>query len=207
MRGSAAGSVRACDRRGQLLSQADHHQDDRGTVGVTTTTNPAELQFDRELRVPYTDQYSIGVDREIGGRLAVSAVYVRKDGRNFLGWIDVGGQYREEPVLLPDGRTMQVFSLTNLRSDRRYRLTNSADYSLTYNGLVMAVEKRRSHGWQSFGSYTLSRSYGLQPSSGTTAAGAQVATVGSPPGLFATPVTFGRPTGRQGCLPRFCERE
>jgi len=160
--------------------------------GVTTTTNPAELQFDRELGMPYTDQYSIGVDREIGGRLAVSAVYVRKDGRNFLGWIDVGGQYHEEPVLLPDGRTMQVFTLTNLRSDRRYRLTNPADYSLIYNGLVMAVEKRRSHGWQAFGSYTLSRSYGLQPSSGTTAAGAQVATVGSPPVLFASPVTFGR---------------
>ena len=173
--------------------------------GVTTTTNPAELEFDRELRTPYTDQYSIGVDREIGGRLAVSAVYVRKDGRNFLGWIDVGGQYREDPVPLQDGRTIQVFSLTNSRSDRRYRLTNPADYSLTYNGLVMAVEKRRSDGWQAFGSYTLSRAYGLQPSSGTTAAGAQVATVGSPPGLFATPVTFGRDpndlTNADGRLP------
>jgi len=38
---------------------------------------------------------------------------------------------------------------------------------------VMAVEKRRSHGWQAFGSYTYSRVYGLQASSGTTAAGAQ----------------------------------
>jgi Carboxypeptidase regulatory-like domain len=161
--------------------------------GVTTmVVNPSELQFDRELRMPYTDQYSIGVDREIGGRLAMSAAYVRKDGRNFIGWTDVGGQYRREPVLLPDGRTVQVFLLTNLRSDRRYRLTNPADHSLTYNGLVMAVEKRRAHGWQAFGSYTLSRAYGLQPSSGTTAAGAQVATVGSPPGLFAPPVTFGR---------------
>jgi hypothetical protein len=174
--------------------------------GVTTmVTNPAELQFDRELRMPYTDQYSIGVDREIGSRLAVSAAYVRKDGRNFIGWTDVGGQYREDSVLLSDGRTMQVFALTNLRSDRRYRLTNPADYSLTYNGLVMAVEKRRAHGWQAFGSYTLSRAYGLQPSSGTTAAGAQVATVGSPPGLFASPVTFGRDpndlTNADGRLP------
>jgi hypothetical protein len=174
--------------------------------GVTTmVTNPAELQFDRELRMPYTDQYSIGVDREIGSRLAVSAAYVRKDGRNFIGWTDVGGRYREESVLLSDGRTMQVFALTNLRSDRRYRLTNPADYSLTYNGLVIAVEKRRAHGWQAFGSYTLSRAYGLQPSSGTTAAGAQVATVGSPPGLFASPVTFGRDpndlTNADGRLP------
>jgi hypothetical protein len=135
----------------------------------------------------------------------VSAVYVRKDGRNFIGWIDVGGQYREEPVVLPDGRTLQVFRLTNLRSDRRYRLTNPADYSLTYNGLVIAVDKRRADGWQAFGSYTLSRAYELQPSSGTTAAGAQVATVGSPPGFFAPPATVGRDpndlTNADGRLP------
>jgi len=172
---------------------------------VTMVVNPAELQFDPELRTPYTDQYSIGVDREIGSRLALSAVYVHKDGRNFIGWTDVGGQYREESVLLQDGRTMQVFRLSNLPGDRRYRLTNPADYTLTYNGLVMAVEKRRSDGWQAFGSYTLSRAYGLQPSSGTTAAGAQVATVGSPPGLFASPVTFGRDpndlTNADGRLP------
>ena len=100
---------------------------------------------------------------------------------------------------------MQVFSLTNDRGDRRYRLTNPADYTLAYNGLVMAVEKRRSDGWQAFGSYTLSRVYGLQPSSGTTAAGPQVATVGSPPGMFASPVTFGRDpndlTNADGRLP------
>ena len=60
---------------------------------------------------------------------------------------------------------------------RRFLLTNPDGYSLTYNGLVMAVEKRRSHGWQAFGSYTLSRASGLQASSGTTAAGAQVSTV------------------------------
>jgi hypothetical protein len=52
-------------------------------------------------------------------------------------------------------------------------MTNPDGYSLTYNGLVMAVDKRRSHGWQAFGSYTFSRAYGLQASSGTTAAGAQ----------------------------------
>ena len=69
----------------------------------------------------------------------------------------------------------------------RFRLTNPAGYSLTYNGLVMTVEKRRSHGWQVFGSYTYSRATGLLPSSGATAAGPQVSTV-SPP----QPVVFGR---------------
>jgi hypothetical protein len=63
----------------------------------------------------------------------------------------------------------------------------------------MALEKRRS-GWQAFGSYTLSKVYWLLPSSGTTAAGAQVSTV-SPP----QPLTFGRDpndlTNARGRLP------
>ena len=37
--------------------------------GVIRTVDPAELQFDPELRMPYTDRYSIGMDRQIGGRL------------------------------------------------------------------------------------------------------------------------------------------
>ena len=87
---------------------------------------------------------------------------------------------------------MQVFKLTSPSEARRFRLTNPDDYSLTYNGLVVAVDRRRSRGWQAFGSYTWSRAYGLQPSSGTTAAGTQVATVGSPPASFAPGVTFGQ---------------
>jgi hypothetical protein len=64
---------------------------------------------------------------------------------------------------------------------------------MTYDGLVTVVEKRRSNGWQAFGSYTWSRAYGLQSYSGTTAAGPQVSTVGAPPGAFSTgPITFGR---------------
>ena len=44
-----------------------------------------------------------------------------------------------------------MFRVDQPPGDRRYRLTNPEGYSLTYNGLVMAVEKRRSHGWQASG--------------------------------------------------------
>ena len=45
---------------------------------------------------------------------------------------------------LPDGRSVPVFVLVNSTADRRFLLTNPDGYSLTYNGLVMVVEKRRS---------------------------------------------------------------
>jgi hypothetical protein len=158
------------------------------------------LLLDRETRAPRTDEFSIGVDREVGRRLAVAMAYVRKDGANFIGWTDTAGQYVEGAQVLPDGRTMPVFRLVNAPADRRFLMTNPDGYSLTYNGLVMVVEKRRSDGWQVFGSYTLSRAYGLQPSSGTSAAGPQVSSVGPPNAL-----TFGRDpndlTNARGRLP------
>jgi len=53
---------------------------------------------------------------------------------------------------LADGRTVPVFVLTNSTASRRFLLTNPDAYSLTYNGLVMVAEKRRSNGWQAFAS-------------------------------------------------------
>jgi hypothetical protein len=160
------------------------------------------LRLDRDTRAPRTDESSIGVEREVGSRLAVAIAYIHKEGSNFIGWWDVGGQYRSDTRTLADGRSVPVHALINSPSDRRFLLTNQDNYSLTYNGLVMAVEKRRSHGWQAFGSYTVSRAYGLQPASGTTAAGAQVSTIAPPPAPVGT---FGRDpndlTNSRGRLP------
>ncbi|MEO7275759.1 MAG: TonB-dependent receptor [Vicinamibacterales bacterium] len=154
------------------------------TGGYTRTVSVVDakknLLLDSGIRAPHSDEYSVGVDREIDRRLAVAVAYIRKDGADFIGWTDVGGAYRARPQQLPDGTTISVFELLNGTAARRFRLTNPDGYSLTYNGLVMAVEKRRSNGWQAFGSYTLSRASGLQASSGTTAAGAQSSSVALP---------------------------
>ena len=176
---------------------------DSTTGGYTTIVlviDPKRnLQLDPATRTPRTDEYSIGVDREVGGQLALAIAYVRKDGRNFIGWTDVGGQYTKETKSL-SGHDVPVYSLVNSTADRRFLLTNPAGYSLTYNGLVIAAEKRRSGRWQAFGSYTLSRALGLQPSSGATAAGSQVSTISGSPYL-----TFGQDpnslTNASGRLP------
>ena len=157
------------------------------TKNVTVVDPRTNLRLDPEIRSPRTDEYSIGVDREVGRQLAVAAAYVRKDGSQFIGWTDVGGQYRAETRTLPDGRILPVFVITNSTTDRRFLLTNPVGYSLAYDGLVLAAEKRRANGWQAFGSYTYSRTSGLQASSGATAAGSQVSTIAGAPVL-----TFGR---------------
>jgi hypothetical protein len=80
---------------------------------------------------------------------------------------------------LPDGSSVPVLVLVNAASARRFVLTNPAGFSLGYNGLVTTVEKRQSHGWRAFGSYTFSRAEGLQVSSGTAPAGEQLSTLTS----------------------------
>jgi hypothetical protein len=164
---------------------------DAATGGYTRLVSIVDpkvnLLLDSETRAPRTDEYSVGVDREVRDQIAVSVAYVHKHGTDFIGWTDVGGQYVEASHVLPDLRVLPVYRLVNATRDRRFLLTNQPDYSLSYHGLVIAAEKRRSRGWQAFGSYTLSRAYGLQASSGTSAAGPQTSTV-SPPNA----IVFGR---------------
>ena len=158
------------------------------------------LQLDREMRAPRTDEYSIGVDRDIGRGVTATAAYVHKQGRNFIGWTDVAGVYRERLHPLPDGRSLPVLEIVNSTNSRRFLLTNPPGYSLSYNGLVIAADKRHSSGWQAFGSYTFSRVTGLQVSSGGTAAASQVSTIAGAPYL-----TFGQDpnslTNARGRLP------
>ena len=160
-----------------------------GYTRVVSVIDPkVNLLLDPRTQTPRTDEYSVGVDRELGSPLMVTAAYIHKDGANFIAWTDVSGQYRQETRTLLDGRTVPVFVLTSTTDSRRFLLTNTDGYSLTYNGLVMVVEKRAAKGWHALGSYTFSRTYGLQASSAATAADPQVSTVAP---AFPT-ATFGR---------------
>jgi Carboxypeptidase regulatory-like domain len=164
-------------------TMAFNSETDGYTTFVSVIDPNINLQMDPQIRTPHTDEYSVGVDREIGRGLSAAIAYIRKDGGDFIGWTDIGGQYSEERRSLPDGSTLPVFRLVNSTADRRFLLTNPEGYSLTYNGLVMAVEKRRSNAWQAFGSYTFSRASGLQVSGGARAEDPQVSTIAGNPYL------------------------
>jgi hypothetical protein len=152
------------------------------------TVDPRINQLvDPHVRSPRTDEYSIGVDRELGNRLSASVAYIHKSGTDYIGWTDVGGQYRDDTYTMPDGRIIPIHRLVNAGSDRRFLVTNPPGYNITYNGLVIAAEKRPFKGWQVFGSYTYSKVYGLQADSGTTPGGAQLSTIGN-----GTPIIFGQ---------------
>ena len=152
---------------------------------VVRTVDPRiNLQLDPAIQAPRTHEYSLALDREVRRGLGCSITYVHKRGSQFIGWTDIGGRYREEARTLADGRSLPVFVLVNSPNDQRFLLTNPDGYSLLYDGMVVAVQKRHSHGWQAGGSYTFSRASGLLASSGELAAGAQASTIATPTRLF-----------------------
>ena len=154
------------------------------TTPVSVLNPRINLALDPGTRTPRTDEYSVAIERQLPARLAASAAYIRKTGANFIAWTDTGGIYREETRTL-SGYSVPVFVLTNAASDRRFLLTNPADFSMDYHGLVVAMEKRMASGWQASGSYTFSRVAGLQAASGTTADGPQISTV-APANMFGS---------------------
>lgn len=155
------------------------------TTLVSVVDPHVNLAIDPETRTPRTDEYSIGLDRELRSRFVVAAAYIHKVGTDSIAWIDTGGEYREETLTVADGRTLPVYVLTNSPSARRFLLTNPAGYFMNYHGVVFAANRRLANGWQASGSYTYSRTIGLQPSSGGPADAAQLNTV-------APANTFGR---------------
>jgi hypothetical protein len=157
---------------------------------IKTVDPRTNLRLDSRIRAPNTSEFSVGLDREVNRRWFAGLTYVYKDGKDFIGWTDVGGRYIEEVRTLADGRRIPVWTLVNATSEQRFLLTNPEGYSLRYDGVVILIGARRSHGWQADASYTYSQTRGLQASSGATAAGAQVSTVAPPPAPAG--VTFGR---------------
>ena len=166
------------------VTTRDYVAADGDYTRIRSVVDSSNLLIDPHMHAPHSDEYSIGVDREITRGLSMAVAYVRKQGTDFIAWTDIGGRYQEVTRTLADGRSVAAFELVTPTTDQRFLLTNPSGYFMRYNGLVTAIEKRRAHGWQAFGSYTYSTTVGLQASSGATAAAAQSSTVALPNGPF-----------------------
>jgi hypothetical protein len=147
---------------------------------VSVVDPKLNLALDPNTRPPHTDEFSLALDREIAPQLRASAAYIRKRGSDFIGWVDLGGQYSAQTQPLADGTVLPVFPLSNAASDRRFFLTNAEPLFVAYDALVLAVEKRQSTRWQASGSYTYSRARGLQVMSNGAADDAQFSTIARP---------------------------
>ncbi len=131
------------------------------TTIISVTDSKANLAVDPNIDAPYTNQYSIGVDREIARHMGVSVTYVHKTSKDQIGWRDIGGIYGTQTVTSPAG-PVTVYPLMNAPSARRFLRTNGPGFFSRYDGLVLSAYRRLANRWMLSLNYTYSKTEGLQ---------------------------------------------
>ncbi|MFQ5877177.1 MAG: carboxypeptidase regulatory-like domain-containing protein [Acidobacteriota bacterium] len=150
---------------------------DRQIGRVISKAPPSATQVDRGLETPFSDEFTIGIEREIAPEVAVSVTYIDRRFRQQLQDIDVNHTLRPDPAgaafrddfgralsgglgtvgeSRPDGRPdlfihnfffNQVLRVGNFNSSR-------------YKAIEVSAVKRLSRRWELQGSYTYSRAVG-----------------------------------------------
>jgi hypothetical protein len=126
---------------------APGHRLPEASAGVFPTL---KFLIDPSLQSPYAHHATIGVDRELGSLMSISANYVYARGFNQLGTID----YNPVVPALGAGRRPEDIGGVALTSASILQYT---DFGETwYNGLTLSLNRRYNNGYQFLVSYTLS---------------------------------------------------
>jgi hypothetical protein len=96
-----------------------------GYTDIVSVTDPtANLRVNSNTKSPYTDQFSIGFDRELGRDMGLGMTYAYKKGKNYTGFVDTVGQYGTESLTLDNGQTIETHPILTDPSANIYEFTN-----------------------------------------------------------------------------------
>ena len=114
----------------------------------------ANRGIDRNMKNPYSDQFSIGIEREIFPDFSLSLTGLYKESKNPIGSQNTTAEY--EIIDYYDEFGDQWIEVYNQTNDSFY-LTTNRDDKTTYKALILAFRKRLSNNWQVSGSFTWSK--------------------------------------------------
>ncbi len=127
---------------------------------------------------PYTDQFVIGFDQQLGNRLALQVNYAYKKGNDYAAWRDTTGVY--EPIVYIDdqgvdatGQAIPLQRLVSAREDSLFVLDNDDRLKTNIHAFTVQVVKRMSDNWQTNTSFSYLRARGALRSSNQGARGGQ----------------------------------
>lgn len=149
-------------------------------LSVISVTDPLigipEIQDN--LKAPYTDQVSVGLDHELFSNFSIGGSFIYKNGGDLIGrerpkatytpvnwtYIDRNGQSKTVTLQSqnntgPIGNTVRVF--------------NQPLFHQKYKGFVIQANKRLANKWMLLSSLTVSKSYGMNAGSLERSPGAQ----------------------------------
>jgi outer membrane receptor protein involved in Fe transport len=118
---------------------------------------------------PYTHQFIVSFDRELGPNVGLSATYTHKRGRENPAWHDITGVY-QDAVYIDDqgaeatGQPIEVLRLVSDPDERFFEIDNDARMKTTINGFTVQLTKRWTDNWSLTGSFNYLRATGALPS-------------------------------------------
>jgi hypothetical protein len=123
--------------------------------------NPkANFAIDPDLTQQYTDQFFIGLERQLQPSFGVTASFIMKNEHDFIRLKDVGGTYAASQLVDTfEGRSqnLTVYNLTSPSLQSIFQVTNRDDLDQDYKAVVLEANKRFSQSWQMMTSYTWQR--------------------------------------------------
>jgi hypothetical protein len=146
---------------------------------VVSKAPPSATQIDRGLQTPWSDEFTIGFERELAPEMALAVMFIRRDYRGQLQDIDINHSTRTDPRTggaldalgrlssaigtglatigrEPDGRP--DLYINNFFFNQVLRVGNYNE--ARYRGIEIELVKRLSRRWEMQASYAYSRAQG-----------------------------------------------
>jgi len=114
----------------------------------------SEFLVHEDLRVPYSDEFDVGLNRDLGGGWAAGVNFTYEMGRNLF-------EDDEVNLIWNDDGTAVIGSRDGTGLDR-YRLRTPDEAFVNYTALEFTAEKAFEERWGLLASYTWSRAYGRE---------------------------------------------
>jgi hypothetical protein len=133
----------------------------------------AEAKIDPDLKVPYLDEFTAGIEREIMKDMKAGLRYIRKSDRNLIEDVDMNSldldalkrgelvwtNYTPYSVIDPfDGQSVTFWGVQNSAITFASNITNPPDAKRDYDAVEVTLNKKYSNNWQLAASYVYAKS-------------------------------------------------
>lgn len=141
--------------------------DGNGWVNQWTIQFENRYSFADKLRMPYMDQFTIGIEREIMKDLSIGLSYINRSNHDFIDAVATNAIFSAVPYSA-EGQNYTLWSHDNIE-DTKLIVTNpkQGDYPIVtftperkYQGVQLLINKRFSQGWMVNASYTYGKAEG-----------------------------------------------
>lgn len=136
----------------------------------------SEGKIDPNLKIPYIDEFTVGIEREIMMNTKLGLKYIRKMDRNTIEDVDMNSldmnalnngklvwtNYTAYSVSDPFNNENAIFyGVTNTALTFASYITNPPGAKRDYNAVEITIQKKYSNRWQLFASYVYAHSRGI----------------------------------------------